>query len=101
MHQTCLTKYLKSITHRDISDISEGVKCPHCRTLITQEHCACKFITFLNAIDYGIQEQQSHEPHMCVDCSLVISTNIIDACTCHIINCKCKGIIAPQVELVD
>lgn len=98
MHQTCLSKYLRSIR-----DSVEGVDCPHCRTRITQENCPCKFITFFNAIDYAIASIHDN-PHVhrnCDDCQRIISVNTIRACNCHIIYCRCKGNIEPSVYEID
>lgn len=88
MHQTCLTNYLKSISHSAV-----GVDCPHCRTQISRDNCPCKFITFFNTIDYAIVSNHviNHRYPKCNECHRLISCNTIGACKCHIINCICNS----------
>ena len=98
MHQTCITKYLKSIHYS-----AEGVDCPHCRTHISRDNCPCKFISFFNAIDYVISSF-SHigkRHKRCDDCRQVISIYTTRACECHIIDCRCKHAIATRIDEIE
>jgi hypothetical protein len=80
MHQSCMSRYLKSIEHSQ-----EGVDCPYCRTNIPPEKCPCKFITFFNAIDYV-----SNKNTRCEVCSKFIHLNAPRSCECERIDCLCK-----------
>jgi hypothetical protein len=93
MHQTCMSRYLKSIRLSH-----EGVDCPNCRTLITNVDCPCKFITFFNAIDYVINALAKKK---CSDCSRFIRTNTLRSCECNTIDCRCKLLIGSNIYDID
>ena len=92
MHQICATKLLQK---------KENIKCPHCRADITHDKCYCKFITFLNALDYAstaFLHDIKQIKQTCSDCKLDISIHTNPACSCYSITCKCKQILELTVD---
>jgi hypothetical protein len=95
MHQSCLSRYLNSISD----------SCPNCRTPISKNHCPCMLVRFLNMIDYVVKNQKLPLHKTCDDCSRFICDDCssfikLRACNCHTIDCsRCKHNAVPNIDI--
>ena len=95
MHQSCLSRYLNSISD----------SCPNCRTPIYKDHCPCMLVRFLNMIDYVVKTQELPLHKTCNDCSRFICDDCssfikLRACNCHTIDCsRCKHTAVPNIDI--